>query len=353
MQYPALMINRGKLYNNIKVITSLCREAGIEVSAVTKVFCAHPEIVKVFADAGVQDFADSRLQNLKRIPFAAGRKMLLRMPMISEAEEVVRFSDISCNTEMKTVEALSAAAQKHHVTHGIVMMIEMGDLREGILPEDAMAFAQMATRLPGVRLMGVGSNFNCYGGVLPTVGKLSQLVSIAKTIETACGLQLPIISGGNSGSIYLIREKKMPAGINHLRLGEVILRGYETSFQQKVEGLYADVFTLRAEIIELKDKPSVPYGEIGLNAFGAKPQFTDKGSIRRAILACGRQDVLWDHIVPLDGGIELIGASSDHLLLDVTRAEKPCSVGDTMDFSLDYGAILAACTSEYVSKIVC
>lgn len=108
-----------------------------------------------------------------------------------------------------------------------------------------------------------------------------------------------------------------------------------------------------AEIIELKDKPSVPCGEIGRDAFGGSPQFTDRGIIKRAILACGRQDVLWDHIVPLDGGIELIGASSDHLILDLTNADKSYDVGDTIDFSLDYGALLSVCTSEYVSKVVC
>ena len=352
MQNPALIVKRKKLYSNIKNMISVCGQSGIEISAVTKVFCAHPDIVGIFVKAGIKTLADSRVQNLKKMAGFKARKMLLRMPMLSEIPEVVKYADISCNSEITTVKALSDEAVKQNVIHGIIMMIEMGDLREGMLPETAIDFAGQVLEMKGIKLLGLGSNFNCYGGVLPTEEKLSQLVSLAGRIEKAYGVELPIVSGGNSGSLYLVQEKRMPQGINNLRIGETMLRGYETSFQRKIKGMHTDVFTLRAEIIELKEKPSVPDGEIGKDAFGNEPKYTDRGIRTRAILACGRQDILWDHIIPLDEGIELIGASSDHLILDVANAQKTYAIGDTVEFALDYGALLAACTSEYVSVIV-
>ena len=68
----------------------------------------------------------------------------------------------------------------------------------------------------------------------------------------------------------------------------------------------------------------------------------------RAIAAIGRQDVHVDGLTPRDGSIEILGASSDHLLLDLTRA--PMQVGDTVSFGVDYGALLSASTSAYVKK---
>ena len=215
--------------------------------------------------------------------------MMLRLPMLSEVDEVVMYADISLNSEMKTIKALSQAAETQGVKHGILLMVELGDLREGIMAEDVVAFAGEVIGLQGVQLMGVATNLNCYGGILPTEKNLSILVQIAKEIEKTYGIHLPIVSGGNSGSVYLLTEKRMPAGINQLRLGEVILRGHETSYQKRVDGLYTDVFTFRAKIIEIKLKPSVPFGEIGMDAFGNIQEYEDKGIMKRAILACGRQ----------------------------------------------------------------
>lgn len=352
MNYPALIIDSKKLQYNIKYMAQLCNQAGIDICAVTKVFCAHPAIAKVFVDTGIQMLGDSRIQNLKKLAKFPVKKMMLRIPMLSEVENVVKYADISLNSEIKTIEALSRAAEKHGTKHGILLMIELGDLREGIMVEDAVQFAGEVIALNGVQLLGVGTNLNCYGGVLPTEKNLSLLVQIAQEIEKTYAIHLPIVSGGNSGSVYLLTEKRMPAGINQLRLGEVILRGHETSYQKRIDELYTDVFKFRAEIIELKHKPSVPFGEIGTDAFGNKRVYKDKGIMKRAIVACGRQDVLWEQLTPIDKEISFIGASSDHFILDVTHALKDYSVGDTVDFSLSYGALLAACTSEYVFKVI-
>jgi len=352
MKHPALTINKTKLTQNIKVIQELCRQNNINFCAVTKVFCAHPKITQVYYDAGIRDFADSRIENLKTITYPDCTRLLLRLPMLSEANEVVKYSDISLNSEIAVIKSLSKAAQKLGKTHKIILMIDMGDLREGVIPLDAVDTALAIIKLPNIQLYGVGVNYNCYGGVIPSPDSLDEFIRIAEEIEKACGIKLQIISAGNSGAMHFLTSKTMPKRANHLRIGEVILIGIETSYQQHIKRMYTDVLQFNAEIIELKKKPSMPIGETGLNAFGERTVFEDKGDMMRAIVACGRQDVAIDAITPLDHSINIIGQSSDHIIIDLTDAAINYKIGDIISFKVSYGSILSLSTSKYVNKII-
>ena len=143
---------------------------------------------------------------------------------------------------------------------------------------------------------------------------------------------------------------EIPEGVNHFRLGELILLGIDSQMQRAYEGAHQDVFTMAAEIVEIKDKPSKPFGRIGIDAFGNVPVVEDRGIRKRAILGIGRQDCKIDVIYPRTPGAEVIGASSDHTIVDVTDCEETFKVGDVLEFDVDYGALLALFTSEYVSK---
>jgi predicted amino acid racemase len=144
----------------------------------------------------------------------------------------------------------------------------------------------------------------------------------------------------------------MPDGINNLRLGESIVLGRETAFGEQLEGFYDDVFVVKGEIVELKEKPTVPIGEIGMDAFGNKPEFKDRGIIRRAIVAMGRQDIDPDGFRPIDESISILGGSSDHTIIDVTGSKRIYQVGDVVSFKVDYGCLLRAMTSPYVEKVI-
>ncbi len=99
----------------------------------------------------------------------------------------------------------------------------------------------------------------------------------------------------------------------------------------------------------MQRKPSVPIGDSGANAFGEHPTFESRGEQIRGICKIGRQDTVADGLTPRDEQIKIIGASSDHLIVDLTRA-KPYRVGDVLDFTPDYGALLRAYTSPYVKR---
>ncbi len=348
--YPALVTDLNKLKHNTQFLKDKCQEHGIQIMTVTKVFCGDVKLAQAMVDAGVTMLADSRVSNLEKLKDIKAEKVLLRLPMISEAAKVVQFVDISLNSELVTLKALSEAAVAQGKKHKVMLMVDLGDLREGVLPENLMELFEEVLKLAGLEIAGLGVNLTCYGGVMPDADNLGQLVTLAKEAENKFGIKLQYISGGNSSSLYLLDKGGMPPEVNLLRLGEAVVLGRETAFGDVIEGTHTDVFTLEAEIIELKEKDSLPKGTIGMDAFGNHPTFEDKGRMLRAILAIGKQDVNPSALIPHDEAIEIIGASSDHLLMDFTKAAGKYKVGDAVKFNVEYGALLNLWTSAYIHK---
>lgn len=349
---PRVVINKKKLYDNSKVVVDMARKQGIDVYAVTKVYCGIKELAEESIRAGVVGIADSRVENLIQMKDLNVPKMLLRLPMGSESDQVVKYADVSLNSEISTMRLLNDAAEKIGKRHGVILMIDLGDLREGILPEQVDEVVPEILKLKNIELDGIGVNLTCYGGVIPNPLNLGELSQIAGAIEQKYGITLKVVSGGNSSSLYLLDRAAMPERINQLRVGEAIVLGRETAYGDPIPGTHDDVFVLEAKIIELKEKASIPRGEIGMDAFGNKPTFEDKGPMMRAIVAIGRQDVEPSGLMPFDDKIEIIGASSDHMIMDMTHVDKEYSVGDVIRFRMDYGAMLRLFTSHYVDKVM-
>jgi len=81
--------------------------------------------------------------------------------------------------------------------------------------------------------------------------------------------------------------------------------------------------------------------------------YEDRGIRKRALLGMGKVDVAFpDMIYPRDKGIEVIGASSDHLILDVEDADRELKVGDIVEFDLCYATIVYVTNAPNV-RIVC
>lgn len=352
MSYPKMTVNLNTIKNNTKAMVELCKKRNISVAGVTKVFCADPRIAKAYVDGGLSYLADSRIENLIRLKDFNIPKMMLRLPMKSEAEKIVEYTDISLNSEVDTIKELSKKAIEKNKVHKIILMVDLGDLREGFFKEeDLFSAVEEILELKGVKLIGLGTNLTCYGGVIPNEENLSKLNKLNKEIKEKYSLDLEIISGGNSSSIYLLEESEME-GINNLRFGEALILGTEAAYGKQVEGTKNDGFHLKAEIIEIKEKPSVPTGELGTDAFGKTPTFVDRGCRKRIICAVGKQDTDFDGLYPLDTDIIILGGSSDHLILDGSDSKKDYKVGDIIEFRMTYVSILRAMTSEYVSKVL-
>ena len=332
----------------------MCAARGIEVTGVTKCCCGEPAVALAMLRGGVCMLGDSRLENIQRMRGAGieADVWLLRLPALSEIEAVVQLTQVSLNSDLTVIKALSAAAQRCGVRHGIILMIEVGDRREGVLPKDATSLAAAVESLSGVTLLGVGSNLSCLSGVMPTAANQQLIVDIAERVEHTIGRSLRWISGGHTGSLPWMDQDTLPMRINHLRIGEAILIGTEQNTLYQLPVPHQDAFTVSAEVIEIMTKPSLPDGPIGPDGFLRVREWSDRGPRLRAILAIGEQDLRVEGIYPKRSGVEIVGASSDHLVVDVTDAEPEVHLGEVLEFSAWYIAVATAWPNQLVRKSI-
>ena len=347
---PKLTINVRKIEHNAALLCQTAKRHGVDIFGVAKGMCGPEEVSRALVRGGCVGIGDSQVATLKRlrgldlgVPL-----MLLQLPAISNVKDVVNAADISLNSEFATCEALSAAAGKQGLKHQVLLMVDVGDLREGVWPGDLMPLVKQVSRLPHIEIYGIGTNLACFGGVIPEQDNLAQLLDVAHQAAEYLGRKL-VVSGGNSSSLKLLFSGKLPPGINNLRIGEGILLGREAIAREPLPGTHQDTCVLTVEVIEVKEKPSRPIGTIGQDAFGNIPKFEDRGLRRRAILDIGRQNVAVEGLVPRLPGAIIIGASSDHLVMDV-HDSPPLSVGDKVELDINYAALLVASTSPFVEK---
>ena len=351
MTAPRLEIDLDKIHHNARALVEALARRSISVTGVTKATLGSPDIAQTMIDAGATALGDSRIENIEamrrsRVP---APMLLIRSPMLSQVDQVVQHCDTSFNTELDVLSALSSAAIKTGETHGVVLMVELGDLREGVMPGELENTVRETLRFPNIALRGIGTNLACHSGVVPDAENMAELSALADSIEATFGLALGIVSGGNSGSLEWALSCPDTGRINNLRLGESILLGREPLRRSPLDGLYTDAVTLVAEVIELKVKPSQPRGTVEQTAFGEASPDTDRGLISRAILAIGHQDTDPDGLCP-PPGITVLGASSDHLITDSSGCR--LCVGKEVTFELNYSALVRAMTSPFVAKAV-
>jgi len=352
MTTPGVTIDIDKIEHNARSIVVQCQTQNIEVCGVTKATCGHPEVAKAMLRGGVAAIGDSRLENIQRMKVAGVDTffILLRIPSLSIVDDVVETVDVSLNSELSVLEALSEAAQRCGRIHDVILMVDLGDLREGVLPDNLVSLVGAVHELPGIRIKGLGTNLACFSGVVPSEDNMQHLMDMALEIEQNFGLRLEWVSGINSSGLELIAAGKMCPGVNHARIGEAILLGRETTQRKPWPDTYQDAFVVQAEVLEINRKPSRPLGERSEDAFGGLASFEDRGEELRMLLNLGREDVDVTGIVPCEPGIIILGASSDYLVVDVSAALRSFSVGDELAFIPNYSALLALMTSKYVKK---
>lgn len=357
MAAPRLEIDLNKIYHNAHELVTRLSERGMSVTGVTKASLGSLEIANTLLQAGVTSLGDSRIENIKAMRLAGNDALikdaamtLIRSPMLSQVAQVVRYADMSGNTEIEVIKKLSAEARKQGCIHQILLMVELGDLREGIMPEDLIDTVREVLRLPNIFLKGIGTNLACRSGVSPDATNMAKLSELADLIEATFDITLDLVSGGNSANIqWALNGAQTDTGrINNLRLGEAILLGLEPLQRQAIEGLHTNAITLVAEVIESKRKPSQPTGNIAQSAFGEAAALTDRGIVKQAILAIGIQDIDPSGL-QAPAGIEILGASSDHLVIEPVKND--LLVGEEVTFQLNYSALVRAMTSPFVSKV--
>tara|TARA_R110002049_G_scaffold256629_3_gene432090 strand:+ start:5454 stop:6524 length:1071 start_codon:yes stop_codon:yes gene_type:complete len=352
-----ITLNKEKLAHNYQFLDHLFKSNNIDWGVVTKVFCGNPLFLKELLNLGVKETHDSRISNLKTIKSINPevQTVYIKPPAKRSIERIVKYADVSFNTELDTIQMLSDEAVKQNKVHKIIIMIEMGDLREGVMGEELMDFYGDIFNLPNIEITGIGTNLNCLHGVMPSPDKLVQLSLYEQLIEAKFNKKIPYVTGGTSVVIPLLLQRMLPAGINHFRVGEMLYFGNNLFTELPVEGMHTDVIKLYAEIIELTEKPKTPTGTLAENPSGEmleiNPEDYGKKSYR-AILDVGLLDINPEFLVSVDESIEIAGASSDMLVIDLGKSEGEYKVGDLISFDLKYMGALSLLNSDYIEKKV-
>ncbi len=350
MSAPRILVDLAAITHNARALVDPLAARGITVTGVVKAVLGLPSVAGAMVGGGVTGLGDSRVENLETLRAAgiAAPLTLTRSPMLTQVTRVVRAADTSLNSEPAVVTALSAAALDEGRVHGVVLMVELGDLREGLLPADVLEAARTVVALPGVRLRGLGTNLACRSGVIPDQTKMDELSRLVEQVEHACSITLAVVSGGNSANLEWALGGGEVGRINQLRLGEAILLGVEPLHRTPLPGLRTDAFTLVSEVIEARRKPARPWGRLAQAAFGVAAPVERSGEVNQVVLALGQQDTDPDGLVP-PVGIALLAMSSDHLVVDA--GETDLQVGEELAFGLGYSALLRAMTSPYVATV--
>jgi predicted amino acid racemase len=357
MSLPTLHIDLQKIEENARLLTGLCAARGISVAGVVKGCRADGRISAAVAAGGVAQLATSRMNQIKRIRRACPQvpTMLIRIPMIEEAGDVAEYCDYSLQSEEAVLRAVNEAALACGKRHKVILMYDVGDLREGKLKhEEVLEQALLVEHeLSGLILAGVGCNLNCFAAISPSRRNLTDLATLAAEVETAIGRKLEIVSGGSTTSIPMMLQEGLPAGINHLRVGEAILlaQDFGLFWDLSVPGLHSDTMWLEAQVVEANVKPTRPTGVQAKNGFGMTPEICDRGSRARVICAIGAADVgEVAQLMPEDKRLQVLGGSSDHIIVDVDACPAEYPVGSTLRFQVAYQAMLYAFMSEDVEK---
>ncbi len=350
-----ILISREKLQHNYNFLDNLFSKHGIQWGIVTKLLCGNPAYIKEIIDLGAHELMDSRISNLRVIKRINPKikTIYIKPPPRRSIPSLVKYADVSLNSDLETMRLISKEAAKQGKIHEVIIMIEMGELREGVLGDDLVGFYQQVFELPHLKIIGLGTNLNCLYGIMPSRDKLIQLSLYKQIIEARFNQEIKYLSGGTSVTIPMLFKKQVPGVVNHFRIGETLYFGADLFTGKTIKGMKNDVISFRAEIIELIEKPKIPDGNMAENPSGesydVNPSNYGKTSWR-ALLDIGLLDINPDFLIPADKQMKLVGASSDILVVDLEKNQKKYAVGDFMEFQLKYMGALGLFNSNYIIK---
>jgi predicted amino acid racemase len=328
-----IIVYLNKIAHNLRYAQELCQKRGLRLIAVTKCCGSDNIILQHLIRSGADFIADSRAYQLKNIGSRV-KKIALQVPR--SAIDDALCCDFAYVTEMNTLKAMSASPLSGQCQ--LIIPLEMGDLREGVPQDQIISFMQEALKAEHIRIAGFSANWGCMKWIPPDIRKIETFIKCVRQISESLNFHPQIISVGGSTLWSLLQENLIPRDINQIRLGETIFLGYDPGLKSAVEPLCQDTFILEPEIIEIKDK-------------NIQEDFGARAIRRRAVLDFGYTSCPYTGLTPLQKGVELVGASQDHTVADITDAQCLFSVGDSLKFLMNYEALSRAMVSPYLEKI--
>jgi len=362
-----LVIDSHKIHENFKKLSDFLSKHNMKWTLISKVLAGNKSVLKKILTTpqlgNIHSIGDSRLSSLKNIKDINPNiiTMYIKPPAIKYANEVVKYSDISFNTTFEAIQALNQEAKKLDKVHSVIIMIELGSLREGILRDNIVEFYSKIFKLPNIKVIGLGTNIGCMYGIEPTYDKLIQLSLYKQLLEAKFDVSLELVSGGSSITLPLIEQENIPSSVNHFRIGEAVFLGTSPASGEQFKDLNTDAFEYVANIIEMEKKKIKPEGKMSDANVGHTSEISyskDFNEIYRAVVDFGILDVDVKEIKPKDKKVKFLGTTSDMTVYSLGNniseksKTKKYNVGNSIKFNPSYMAVARLMSSKFVTKKV-
>jgi D-serine deaminase-like pyridoxal phosphate-dependent protein len=247
---PALLLDLDAFAFNLKKMADHCKQAGCGFRPHAKTHKC-PEIGKRQVASGALGVSAATVPEVQSMVAAGIRGVLLTSPIV-ERGKIARMVDLVKRggevmlsvTHPREGELLAEAAEAAGVTVDVLVDLDVGDGRTGILPgKPAVDLALLMAKRKSLRVRGV----QAYSGRSShTRGfeKRSQVSreAMAQAVEThdliaKAGLEAPIVSGGSTGTYNIDSEIK---GVSELQVGSYIFMDVQ---YRGIGGKSGDVYT--------------------------------------------------------------------------------------------------------------
>jgi predicted amino acid racemase len=343
--YPRLTIDLGAVAENTRLLAARLLGEGFTLVGVTKCVDGERRVGQTMLEAGCAGLADSRLPALARLAAASlGPLTLIRAPQPDELATAARVAHRVLLSDPGAAPTLGEHAAGSPVQ--ILLTVDLGDRREGVLPDAAPAVARAIAGLPGVVLAGISVNFACLSGQLPTQELFRQAEDVLGECAASCAVEPQLSLGGTCVMQHL--DGYHPRYPTEIRSGGGPIYGYDFVSGAGLDGLQRTDPVLTAVVLECYRKPPAPSGSTSCDAFGHVPEVElPDDDANYTLLYLGRRDCEPGGLRPLLPGSYLAGATSD---VSVLITPEPLRPGDTVSFAVDYDALVRAVTSPFVAK---
>ena len=341
---PRLTLDLDGITTATETLAGRLLDAGFTLVGVTKAVDGAPAVGRAMLEAGASGLADSRLPALVRLAaHALAPLTLIRPPQRDELELVAQVADRLVLSDADTARRLGECAPGAPLE--VLLAVDLGDRREGVLPEDAAVVARRLAVLPGISFTGIAVNFACLSGQLPSQALFAAAEDVLAAVVGDCAAE-PLLSLGGTCCLQHL-DGYAPRFATEIRSGGGPLYGYDFVSGAPLDGVERRDPVLAAAVLECSRKPPAPPCEVGLDAFGHVPGADLPGDDAwYALVALGRRDCDPAGLRPLLQGAYVAGMTSD---VGVVIVPEPVPPGSELSFAVDYDALVRAVTSPFVT----
>lgn len=228
---PALLVDLDRLESNLRTMAQHCQRAGCGYRPHAKTHKC-PEIARRQVAAGALGICVATVPEAEAMIAAGIRGVLLTSPIVDPAKAarlavLTRQGDLLVTVgHARQVELLDAAAQHAGITLTVLVDLDVGDRRTGVLPGPAaLELGRLVARSRHLRLRGL----QAYAGLASHVVGFERRTQVSRqalqlALETRDlyrrnQLEVAILSGGSTGTYNI---DSTPGSVTELQVGSYV-----------------------------------------------------------------------------------------------------------------------------------